>query len=227
MLNADLGVGCSGNTSGCNQDGRCPGQPDFCIKRNDTRPVFKMAISDCEGAIDLTEDGLILEASMWFNAKLKSNLDDSNTTIQFADNLGFNQILVGDTIVTGRPRNPEKMVVIAINESEKSIDVERGQYGTIAQSWDRGTDLKVFRFIDEPAEIESLFEETTSLEGVVSEELVETFFVFNWTSEQTSMPGCYWIEFKLTKISSAPGVEATDWVKRFPMSEGWMISVID
>lgn len=227
MLNADLGVGCNGNSEDCSGGANCPGRPDLCIKRNDTRPAFKMSVSDCDGAIDLTDENLLLEASMWFDSKLKSNIDNLTMNIQFADNIGFERILVGDLIVVNHPRSPEKMAVVSIDEAGKSVEVARAQEGTIAQSWEKGTSLKVFRFVDEQAQIESLFEEVTDLDGSVSEQLTDTFFVFNWTPSQTSMPGCYWIEFKLTKVTPGPGGETVDWTKRFPTSAGWLVNVID
>jgi hypothetical protein len=225
MLNADLGVGCGSSTNDCNSGG-CPGVPDLCIKRHDTRPSFKISISDCDGVVDLTDENLVLEASMWFDAKLKTAIDDSDTTFKFADNIGFDQVIAGDVIVTGKSRSPEKMLVTAVDESEKSITVTRSHDGTTAQSWPRGTVLNVFRFVDESAEIQSYYEDVTSVDGAVANELTDTMLVYNWTTPQTSMPGCYWLEFKLVMIS--PETSDVEWTKRFPLaSEGFIINVVD
>jgi hypothetical protein len=183
-------------------------------------------MSDCDGPIDLTEEGIVLEASMWFDAKLKASLDSSATELKFADDIGFDSVRVGDVIMTARSRSPEKMLVTAIDEASRTVDVERGHAGTNAQDWDKGTGLKVFRFSDEPAVVESVLENVDSLDGSVSEELADTLLVFNWTGDQTSMPGCYWFEFKILKVSEE--TDEVEWVKRVPLSsEGFVVNIID
>lgn len=224
MLNADLGVGCN-STGGCNSLNGCPRTPDFCIKRNDTKPSLKISISDCDGVVDLTEENLVLEASMWFESKLKTNIEISTTIIQFADNIGFDQIYVGDIIIVSRPRNPERMLVAAIDETSKSITVQRGHSSSVAQAWPKGTSLKIFKFLDEPAEIESVFDDITQLDGSVQNELVETFMVFNWQTNHTNLAGCYWFEFKLIMMSDTGDIV---WTKRTPMNEnGFLVNIID
>jgi hypothetical protein len=224
MYNAEVGVGCNPTQNRCQDSSGCPGTPDLCIKRHDGRPYFKVAVSDCDGVVDLTDENLVLEASMWFNAKLKANISPTDTDILFADSIGFNSVLVGDVISTNRPRNPEKMLVTSIDESSKSIIVERGYEGTTAQPWSKGDGLKIFRFRDQPAEIESVFSDLMQLDGTVTTELTDTFLVFKWSGNHTSLPGCYWLEFKLIMMSSG----GVDWTKRFPLSgEGFLISVVD
>lgn len=226
MLNADIGVGCGSTAKGCGGNGSCPVPPDFCIKRNDTRPPFRVAMSDCDGPVDLTEEGIVVEASMWFDSKLKSSLTPSSVSLRFADDIGFESVKVGDVIVTSRVRFPEKMLVTSIDESTHEIAVLRGYEATDPQSWDRGMPLKVFRFRDEPAAVESVIDTVDSIDGSSSEELSDTLLVFEWGSDKTSMPGCYWFEFKVLKF--ALGSEDPDWVKRVPLSpEGYMINIVD
>jgi hypothetical protein len=225
MLNAEIGVGC-GSAGECGGSGGCSGAIDFCIKRYDTRPSFKVSVSDCDGVVDLTDENLALEASMWFVAKLKSAINESSVTISFADNVGFDQILVGDTIVMDRVRSPENMVVSAINEVAKTITVLRARNNTVAQIWPRGNSLKVFRFVDSAAEIESVFGDVTQVDGTLTNELLDTFLVFNWSGNQTQLPGCYRMEFKLLMISSSTA--EIEWTKRFPLnSDGFIINVVD
>lgn len=225
MLNAEIGVGC-GSSGDCGGSGGCPKTPDFCIKRHDTRPSFKVSVSDCDGVLDLTDENLALEASMWFQAKLKTAVNQSATAISFADNIGFDQVLVGDIIVTDKVRNPEKMIVLSIDEVAKTITVQRGQNGSIPQPIQRGSTLKVFRFIDFPSEIESVFGDVTNLDGTTVNELLDTFLVFNWEDDHTSLPGCYQMEFKLVRIS--PSTAEVEWTKRFPLSsDGFFINVVD
>ena len=223
MLNFQVGVGCGQNSSGC-QGSDCGSPPDFCIKRGDTRPSLKVSVEDCDGVVDLTDENLVLEASMWFKAKLKSALSPSETVLSFADNLGFDQVNVGDVILTDRPRSPERMLVTGINESAKTLTVERGHSSTDAQAWGRGSALRIFRIVDHPAQIESVFEQVESLDGTVSEELVDTFMVLDWQPEHTSLPGCYWIEFRLTMMDGT----SIAWTKKMPLSsEGYLVRVVD
>lgn len=223
MLNADLGVGC-GSSGGCASNG-CSRTPDFCIKRNDTRPSLKIAMTDCDGVVDLTDQNLILEANMWFEAKLKTTITNSSTVLVFADNIGFNQVLVGDIIIMDRPRDPEHMLVTDISESDKSITVQRAYNATVADSWSKGTTLRIFRFMDAPGEIESVFEQVEKVDGNSQEELVDTFLVFNWETSHTSLAGCYFLEFKILMVADSGEIS---WTKRVPLSEqGFLISVID
>jgi len=230
MLNFDTGVGCGSKSVGCNDSGSCPAPPDFCIKRHDTRPSFRISMSDCDGPVDLTEDGIVLEASMWFVAKLKSAITTSSTEIRFADDVGFDSVKVGDVISTSKARSPEKMLVTAIDEASKTVDVTRGHAGTSPQDWAKGTGLNVFRFADAPAAVESVVETVESVEGSTSEELTDTLLVFEWSGDQTSMPGCYWFEFKIIKLSdsSSSSSSEVEWVKRVPLSpEGFMVNIVD
>lgn len=223
MLNFQVGVGCSQNSSGCGGS-NCESSPDFCIKRGDTRPGLKVSVEDCDGVVDLTDPNLVLEANMWFKAKLKSVLVSSATVLSFADNIGFNQVNVGDVILMDRPRSPEKMLVTGIDESSKTLTVERGYSSTDIQDWAKGSSLRVFRFVDFPAQIESVFEQTESLDGTVSEELADTFMVLEWLPEHTSLPGCYWIEFRLTMMEGS----SIAWTKKMPLSsEGYVVRVVD
>lgn len=220
----ELGVGCQGSGYACSNSNNCESVSDFCIKRGDTRPSFRVSVEDCDGVVDLTDENLVLDASMWFRAKLKSDLSSVSSTVSFADNLGFNQVLVGDIVVVDRPRNPEKMLVLSIDEASKTVTVERGYDSTVAESWPKGNPLRIFRFIDHPAEIHSVFEEREAVDGSFSEELSDTFMVFDWQLNHTSMPGCYLLEFKLTMMDG----ESISWVKRTPLSkEGFAINIME
>jgi len=228
MLNADIGVGCGSTSEGCEGNGSCPVPPDFCIKRNDTRPSFRVAMSDCDGPVDLTEEGIVVEASMWFDARLKSSIGSSSLSLKFADDIGFGSVKVGDVIVATHVRTPERMLVVSIDESTHEISVTRGYESTDSRPWDKGVHLKVFRFRDEPAAVESVIETVDSIDGSSSEELTDTLLVFEWTPDKTSMPGCYWFEFKVLKLAPAPGSGDLEWVKRVPLTpEGYMVNIVD
>lgn len=224
MLNFETGVGCGGSSQGCSSGRVCESTPDFCVKRGDSRPAFKISVEDCDGAVDISDENLVIEASMWFNAKLKTSVSSSSASISFADGLGFESVAVGDVVVAASPRSPEKMLVTGVDELGKTVTVQRGHDSTSAREWPKGTSLHVFRFVDEPAFAEVVMEEFEEVDGTVSERLAESFISFEWLPEHTSLPGCYLLEFKLTMMDG-PSVA---WTKRMPLSkEGFLINIVD
>lgn len=222
-MNYKAGVAC-GTTTNCVDTSGCPTDqcPDFSIKRNDTSPAFKVAVSDCDGPLDLTSEDLSVSVSMWGKAKLKVAIDDSETSIAFADNIGFNQVVAGDIIIMDRVRDAEKMLVESFDEDSYTITVERGYDGTNAQAWSKGDKLRFFRMIDEDASIETVLEDIEQLDGTVLEDqLVESYLRYDWTEDDTVAPGCFWLQFKLTNSDEG-------WVRRFPdSSEGFLIKIHD
>jgi len=214
-------MGCNNKNNNCYDscgciEGVCP---DFLIRRHDTKPDYRVLMEDCDGPMDLTD--LILEATMWANAKLKSNISPTDTVISLADNIGFNQVNVGDILVFDRTRGSEKVLVLSFDEDNRTISVERAQDGTTAQSWSRGSIIKIVKFINSPAKIEMVYEDVQNLDGTVTEEVLqESYFVYEWSSSDTSLPGCYYFEFKLIKDG--------EWIRRFPIDkEGFLIRITD
>jgi len=221
---------------GCPQ-GVCP---DFVIRRHDTRPAFKVLIEDCDGPIDLT--GLVLEASMWALAKLKTAIAADDTEIAFADNIGFHQILPGDIIIADRVRSPEKMLVTGFNEESGLVEVQRGYDGTLTSAWKKGQRLRIFRFMNQAGVTEMVMESPTGLEAetTTEETLAESYLIYEWAANDTCVPGCFYLEFKLIKMLDDPGEPSSDtadvcsigsgveWARRFPVQgEGFLIKVED
>jgi hypothetical protein len=132
--NYNVSSSCGGNSLNCDSS-VCA---DFVIKRNDTRPSFKVSVSDCDGALDLTDENLVLEVNMWTNARLKTSIDSGDTYFRLADDIGFDQIMQNDIIVVDRPRLPEQMLVTGFDETNKLVQVQRGYHGTTAQSYKKG-----------------------------------------------------------------------------------------
>lgn len=202
--------GCSGTTDcssqsfnnidqfGCPRD-RCP---DFVIRRHDTKPEFKLMVEDCDGPLDLT--GLVLEVNMWSIARLKKDITTDDTYFQLANNVGFNQIMVGDIIIMDQVRRPEHMLVTGFDEKNKYIQVQRGYNGTPTTGWKRGNLMRIFRLLNGVGETEMVFEDTQQTDGtVLKDQLANSFFIYEWQAEDTCLPGCYWLEFKLLKTKSA------------------------
>lgn len=248
-------MGCTSNTTGCVDQFNCSDSvcPDFKIRRNDTKPDFKVKIEDCDGPMDLTD--LILEASMWANGKLKSSLASTADYISLADNVGFNQIMVGDVLVMDRPRQTEHMLVTAFDEDMYFVKVQRGYHGTPVQSWKKGQPLKIIKFMNVPAITEMVLEDIINIDGTISKDvLTSSFLVYNWQPNDACLPGCYKFEFKLMKpvtvvtknersvaslvvpsfsdpslINYQCGLpDNVDWIRRFPAdSEGYNIKIYD
>jgi hypothetical protein len=181
--------------------GPCPTDrcPDFTIRRHDTRPEFKVAVQDCDGPLDI--QGLVVEVNMWTVAKLKKSITATDTYFSLADNGSFDQIMEGDVVVMNRARNPEYMLVTGFDEDNKLVQVERGYRATTPSSWKKGNGMRIFRIMNAPAQTETHFEDIKEPDGSVEENtLIASFLVYQWSPQDTCLPGCYWLEFKIIKM---------------------------
>lgn len=198
-LNFNLKSG--GCNSTCTSKDGCPQGvcPDFIIKRHDTRPAFKVSVEDCNGPMDFR--GLVVEVNMWALAKLKTAIEEDDEYFRLADDIGFEQVMVGDIIIMDQVRNPEKMLVTGFDEHNKLIQVTRGYHGTAPAYWKKGHKMRIFRILSGPASAEMLYEDVQNIDGTVDEDVLqETSLVYEWQPEDTCLPGCYWLEFKVLKM---------------------------
>lgn len=197
----NLSGGCGAKS--CPDEYGCPPDrcPDFIIRRYDTKPPFKVRLEDCDGPLDIA--GLVVEVNMWASAKLKKTIAEDCEILEFADNIGFNQVMVGDIIVVDRPRSPEYMLVVAFDECNNLIRVSRGYRNTTAYKWKKGTAIRIFRVMNSPAQTEIVYDDVETPDGTITEDVVtDAFVVYEWSSEDVCMPGCYWLEFKLLKMKA-------------------------
>jgi hypothetical protein len=178
--------------------------PDFIIKRHDTYPPFRVAAEDCDGPLDLSDPNFILEVSMWTSAKLKATLVTNIDYFRLSDDIGFDQIMVGDIIVMDRIRLPEQMLVLGFDETNKLVQVQRGYHGTPISEWKKGSSMKIFRILNATAPqavIESDIGSEIQTDGSTkSNVLLGTYLVYNWEPNDTCLPGCYVLEYKLLKM---------------------------
>lgn len=250
---SQIGVPNNRTSSSC-ITGNCPANvcPDFSIKRHDTKPAFRVAVEDCDGPFDLTDESLVVEISMWVNAKLRTAITAEDTALRLADNIGFDQIMVGDIIVMNQVRAPEYMLVTNFDEVNKFVQVQRGYSGTLAKPWIKGTGLKIFRIMGATASYELAYEDILQVDGTtLKDQLVDSFLVYEWDANDTCLPGCYVVEFKLLKMTVVESVSmlatsdipswspstidyhcdkgiGVDWIRRFPSNkEGFIIEIID
>jgi hypothetical protein len=245
-MNFKTGIKCN-SASYCEDGSGCPEgrTPDFCIKRHDTRPEFKVSVEDCDGPFEENEN-VIVEVNMWAKGKLKKDLDEQSNYFYLADNIGFDQIMIDDIIVFDQIRSPEQIKVIGFDETNKAVFVERGYNETIIQKYSKGSGLKIFRAKNLEAQIEYAYEDILQTDGSIKNQLVNTFLICNWNSSMTCLPGCFWLEFKMIKlnldflnlISFTPSMTINDygcghpagveWIRRFPLeSEGFLIKIND
>lgn len=174
---------------------------DFQIKRYDTQPSFRVSVAENGEPIDLT--GLVIEANMWASAKLKHHLDETDTSLCFADNIGFCQVAINDTIVVAAPRSPEQMRITGFDENKNIVFVERGINGTMPRWWKRGTGLRIFRIINAPALSEMVYGDTILPDGTpVCEVLQESDLVYEWSTNDTCQAGCFSFEFKVLQFGA-------------------------
>ena len=204
--------------------------------------------------MDLTD--LVLEASMWAKAKFKKAVTAEAEYFGFADDIGFEQVMVGDIIIVDRARLPEKMLVLAFDETNKFVRVQRGYHATTPQAWKKGTPVRIVKFMGATAQTEMVYQDIIQIDGTTAEDqLTDSFFIYEWGGTDTCLPGCYWMEFKLLKMSEETSVATlasddvvpsftdpnltpadfgcglaagVEWVRRFPVnSEGFLIQVTD
>jgi hypothetical protein len=193
---------------GCLTGSKCP---DFEISRHDTKPSLSVKVEDCDGPIDLTD--VVVEVSMWAKAKLKKAITPDDTYFALADGIGFDQSLVGDIILMDRVRGPEQMLIIGHDENNHLIQVQRGYNGSSIGNYPRGSGLKIFRVLNSFGETQMVEEEIEQIDGTTTTELTESRAIYNWQPNDTCVPGCYYVEFKLVKM-----VTSSFWLSAFPIS---------
>lgn len=204
MRNLQRGYSCNQCAGTCSDLFGCPPGvcPDFVIRRHDTKPDFRVLVEDCDGPIDLTSPDLILEVNMWAKANFKKDVSYLDTYFALAGNIGFEQVMIGDIIVVDRVRSSEKMLIVGFDETNKLIEVQRGYDNTMPSNWKKDTPIRMFRILNGTAGIESQTEDVEQLDGsTLTDQLVATYFIYEWQPNDTCVPGCFWMEFKLLKMT--------------------------
>ena len=125
---------------------------------------------------------------------------DPSLSLSLADNIGFEQVMVGDVIIMERARRPEHMLVKAFDETNSLISVQRSYNDTEAFAWKKGSKLKIFRVLNSSADVELVFEDVIQVDGTSESTLVEADVLYDWKANDTCLSGCYLFEFKLIKM---------------------------
>jgi hypothetical protein len=132
------------------------------------------------------------------------------------------------------------MLVTGFDEDKKTIQVERGVHNTTPSCWKRGTGFRIFRFMSASAFTEMEYEDVQQVDGnTLCDQLIESFLVYRWRDNDTCVPGCFYLEFKLLSLnpdniyvpsatsacSCFAGIGVT-WVRRFPVcGDGFLIKI--
>jgi len=149
----------------------------------------------------------VVEVSMWAKGRFKRSVGQNDTYFQLADNIGFSQALVGDIIVVaGNPRTPEQMLVTGFDETNYYIRVTRGYNGSPQMAYKRGTAIKIFRFMNSIGSTEMTLTDVLQVDGTTEEDvLTKSEIIYEWAAQDTCLPGCYYLEFKLLKMLESSG----------------------
>jgi hypothetical protein len=196
---------------------------DFIIKRNSTQPSVRLKIYDCDRSpIDLT--GKEITVSMWADAKLKKDIDESEFEILLADNVGLNSVVPDDVILFKNSSNHELMQVSTIVDN--SVMVTRGYFSTTPISWKKGSNIKIIKIMNSSATYDLVREDVIKLNGTVEQNvMVESYLVYNWFVDDTRVPGEYYLEFKVIEKNESDEIISS---RKYPEEkEGIFINILD
>jgi uncharacterized membrane protein len=192
---------------------------DYTIKKNDTKPFIKYLIEKCED-IDLSEENLIITASMWADSTLKNKLTNIDEYLELKNNYNLEAVKQGDYILIKKFNTSEHVIVSSIEETK--INIQRAQLDSTAQNWIKGNEIKIIKFYEVEAEKE--IEYNTSLNVKGEEETLPSSqnLIYKWQEGDTSSSGVFFLEFKVSKVDG----EETLWIKKIPShKEGISIKI--
>jgi hypothetical protein len=149
----------------------------------------------------------VVEVSMWAKGRFKAAVGADDTYFQLADNIGFTQAVVGDiVVVAGNPRAPEQMLVTGFDETNYYIRVQRGYNGSPTMAYRRGTSIKIFLSLNSVGSTEMTLTDVVQVDGTTEEDvLTKSTLIYEWAAQDTCLPGCYYLEFKLLKMTEVNG----------------------
>lgn len=196
---------------------------DLIIKRNSTQPSVRYKIYDCDRSpIDL--NGKEITASMWSNARLKKDIDETDFEIVFLDNKGLLTVVPDDILLFKSSSNHELMQVSSIVNN--TIMVTRGYFDTTPNIWKKGSSVKIIKIMNSSATYDLVKEDVMKLNGTVEKNvLVESYLVYNWFIDDTRVPGEYYFEFKVIEKNEEDEIISS---RKYPEEkEGISINILD
>jgi len=196
---------------------------DFIIKRNSTQPSLRLKVYDCDWSpIDLSK--FEITASMWANAKLKKDINDSDFEILLANNVGLSAVVPGDVILLKNTGTHELVQVASIVNN--AVMVTRGYFETTSTSWKKGTSIKIIKIMNSGATYDLVKEDVMKLDGTKElNVLVESYLVYNWFVDDTRVPGEYYLEFKVIERNAQDEIISS---RKYPSEkEGIYLNILD
>lgn len=194
---------------------------DYIIKRNDTFPPILYNLPECE-EINLDQQEISVTASMWSNSNLAFELNDTNINIKLKNNYNISTVSVDDYILIKKNNFFEYFKVVSINSDE--LEVLRAQLGSVARNWQKSNQIKIIKIFDIEAEKQILYNDSINLNGQTENIVSSQNLIYNWADGDTSSPGEYFLEFKVSKIKNG----VVEWTKKFPgKEEGIKVQIID
>lgn len=192
---------------------------DYVIKKNDTMPYIKYNIKGCD-EFDLSEEGIQVYASMWAASSLKNKIKEDETFLMFKNNYNLEAANVGDYILIKKLNKSEHALCTEIYDN--GIIVQRGQLNSTASNFNRGDKFCVIKFYEVEAEKEIEYNNSINLNGEEKEEVSSQNLVYKWREGDTSSPGEFFLEFKVSKVVG----EEIVWTKKYPSNkEGISIKI--
>jgi hypothetical protein len=99
------------------------------------------------------------------------------------------------------------MLVTGFDEDNRFILVQRGWAGTTAGHYKKGTPIRIFRMMNSPAQTEMILQDIHNIDDTVTQnQITDSFLVYEWQPNDTCLPGCFWLEFKLLKMIDNTGI---------------------
>jgi hypothetical protein len=192
---------------------------DYIIKKNDTMPYIKYNIKGCD-ELDLSEDGISVTASMWSTSSLKNKINEDETFLMFKNNYNLEAVEEGDYILIKKLNKSEHTLCEEVYDN--GVRVQRAQLSSEATSFGRGDKIQIIKFYEVEAEKEIEYNNSIDLNGKEKEEVSSQNLVYKWREGNTSSPGEFFLEFKVSKIVE----DEIIWTKKYPSTkEGISIKI--
>jgi len=192
---------------------------DYIIKKNDTKPDIIYTIKECDN-IDLEEEGLIVTASMWANSNLKNKILADSTYLELKNNYNLESIQENNLILIKKYNFFEYLEVSSLDYNK--VNINRAQAGSSSRVGEKGNEIKIIKFLELEATKDIQYNTKIELNGETSNVKSMQNLIYEWKENQTSSPGEFFIEFKISKILNGEIL----WTKKFPSEkEGISIKI--
>jgi hypothetical protein len=192
---------------------------DYIIKKNDTMPYIRYNLKGCD-ELDINDEEIFVSASMWSISFLKNKISDNETFLAFKNNYNLESIKEGNYLLAKKINKSENMLVI--ETTDEGVFVQRAELGSLATNFNRGDKINIIKFYEVEAEKEIEYNDYIDLKGEKKEKVSSQNLLYRLREGDTSFPGEYFLEFKISKINE----HGTIWTRKYPShKEGISIKI--